>query len=303
MTKVIVCDWDTSLLIWKNTTKYEQRFDERGNDTLSLSFYGDGEGKWTYINKTKYMVGEKQQESIVHYDWSTLDSQWVATKREDYTFDSLAPFPTLLFVQGWDPINNEWSSMGREEVHFDAKGHETMLVQYQWNPDNKSNELRRKEEYSYDAKGQLTQLHYFTWDAQLGGWRTTSKNETVYDVKGNPVSIIGSEWDATTKRCENKYKEELTYDGKGAKSSVLISYWQKNEWRMDTKEEYEHDGEGNLVNGSHKYTCVYNQIKNEGSHPYSIDLGKSTHQLVSKSVYKWYRNRWVSAGVYRYYYS
>ena len=210
-------EWDTDSLNWIPDYKYEEDYDENGNQIL--------EAHYIYLPSKKHFMPARKFESF--YSLELLKVQI------DYYSNSS--------MSGWAPS-------GKKEYTYNSSGEKDLEIYYDWNSPFGEWTYVNKYQYSYDDMDRLTNIFSHKWVPDLNQWLNRNNSQFSYDENGNRIKMISSIWDQDEEEWSYFAMEVDTFDqfNNSLLHTRLTWNHDKNSWVPDRQVENAYDSIGNL---------------------------------------------------------
>jgi hypothetical protein len=205
-------------------------------------------------------------DSIYHWSWDTLSSEWVWNRRYINNIYDANYNMTSFIGQQW--IGGEWVTQFRTKYTFDANNNETSYLSQTWNGNAWKNYDRSFDTYdvnnnntshlvqNWDGKAWVNyDQHFFTYDANSnytgyldqfwsdGAWKNSMRSTVNYDTHNNQTYSIIERWEGG--EWVIAFKNNYTYDANNNRTHYLYQYWDGSAWKDLNQENYTYDANNN----------------------------------------------------------
>ena len=239
------------ILIFGNTYKYTNSFDDKENVVTKLKEYWAQE-KWWYSERDScaYDFGGNKTSLIRQY-WDWENNRWRSSFRDAYTFNQTNNLETETW-QYWD--GNNWRNYGRILHYYDLNDNLTKKIKQEWTNNNWQNDLR--ETFNYDFNNVLISMISDT--PSPIGWNAITKTTYSYDSNKDLILILKEAISNNTNTWENESRIVMTYYSKGNLESRSYDVWRSDHWGLSAEYFSFYDYYGNLFEfGYNKMTFYY----------------------------------------------
>jgi hypothetical protein len=156
---------------------------------------------------------------------------------------------TLDIQYNWNTTTQSFVPSDEQEYAYDTNGNRTLINGYSWNTTTQSFVPNYKQEYTYDANGNQTLYISYSWNTTTQSFVPSDKQESTFDANGNQTLYINYSWNTTTQSFVPNYKEEYTFDANGNQTLYIFYYWDATiqSFIPSDKQESTYDANGNQI--------------------------------------------------------
>ena len=239
--------WDVISQKWVNYEKREFDYDLSGNKTLDSQYQISSSNNWIGKKKEEYTFDNYNKvNSRLVYVWR--ENKWVEWTKTEFNFD--ADGNELLYIgTQWDYVFDDvWVTKNKTERQFDENGNNISETTSEWKPTNGEWIFIKNVTTEYDNSGKLKMFTIKTWDSILNTWVNANQSENSYDSNENLITTLTYTWNTDSVKWLYSGKQEISYNPAGLKVNEIYSTWNGiNDWNFSSKEEYNYDENGNMV--------------------------------------------------------
>jgi hypothetical protein len=207
---------------WEKVWHYTWHYNSTGlNDTATYQTGQDSLWVNCELGINSYDTNDFVAGVLV-YAWA--NNNWVVSRRESYTHDSLGNYLTSL-AQNWQ--NASWMNYSLSIQTFDTVGHNLTALFQLWQNNAWVNIFDYS--YNYDSAGNMTSSVRRNWSGN--SWENSNQNFYVYDGWNNLLTITFQNWNISYWR--NSYREQYTYDSSGNSLTGKYLKWYSGAWHPE----------------------------------------------------------------------
>jgi hypothetical protein len=248
---------------WKTNSRTTYTYDNKGNNTETLTETSLMGGPWQNSSKTTSKFDSKGNETeMVLQGW--INNAWENDTKYSYTYNT-ANLQTESITQNW--TSGQWVNSSRTTDSYNASNFPTEEITYEWK--NGAWAYHDRTTNKYDQQNNLTEI--LDEDYINGSWVNTSQ-QIVTITQQNFISItrkwsnnawvnyqrttgtysgnilneyVVEEW--SNGNWVNNSRMTYNYNANGKASSLTIYTWKNNAWESSIKTTYTYDSNLNLT--------------------------------------------------------
>jgi hypothetical protein len=185
--------WNYDSNNWDDIWQHEFKYDEIGNNILTLETWWDG-SEWTpginFINK----------------------------------YDSLNHV-ILNLIKVWDNTSSIWTDAFQYIYGYDSLGNNNSLLLQTWNPDGDSWDNCQLETINYNSSNKVDNYLFQLWDPNLSIWYDSQRGYYKYDSIGNNICIVGEDYDQFSNTWITSWENLYDYNAQNKQISNSVLYY------------------------------------------------------------------------------
>ena len=218
-------------------------------DSLVAQNWDETTNQWVASTKNEFTYDTNANNTqFIYYYRDETTNQWVGYFKYKYAYDATGSMIQYLFY-GWDETDNEWVVGVKAENIYNVNGNLTQEFNYLWDETTNQWVASEKSEYTYDANGNMILFIFYGWDQNASQWVPYHKSEYTYDADRNMIQELNYNWDEYASQWVSYQKYEYNYDVNGNMTQFLYYEWDvtNSQWVPHHKEEYTYNANGNLT--------------------------------------------------------
>lgn len=212
--------WDIATSSWIFTNscfKYEDAYDEKGNQTLD-SYYRWNEELDQWIGKNELIESSYDLDGNttmkLYKKWDETLNQWVNIEKVVSSYNASGLFQNNTLE--WDSSSGDWLALDQTENNYNQNGTLSKTTYSEWNVELNVWVGISQSEYIYDTNGNLSQSNTLQTDTISGEWYIAAKAE--YSYNANNKKVLEERFALNTDNNDQwdiNYKLETVYDAFG----------------------------------------------------------------------------------------
>lgn len=169
--------------------KYENTYDDHGNQTLSSYYIWDGErnqwkGRNQLIESSYDLFGNVTLE--LTKEWDASLNQWAKSRKTEHRYNETGQRLQQI-TSKWSNTNEDWVAENKTEYDLNELGVITGLLDSEWNSEDSLWVVTEKDVMSYDSHGNILLKSNYIPDEQSGDFVKSYDNEYRYNEAGDQL--------------------------------------------------------------------------------------------------------------------